>query len=64
MVEGSGAAVAPTVKQDLMYRDTDVVQRTLLLERKVNGCSAPIQTRYDGPFTRGDETTEPGARRP
>lgn len=63
LAEGAGAA-APTVKQDLMYRDTDAVQRALLLERQVNGCSVPIRTRYDGPFTRGDETTEPGARRP
>jgi hypothetical protein len=64
LVEGGARAGAPIGKQDLMYRDTDGVQGALLLERQVNGCSVPIQTRYDGPFTRGDETTEPGAHRP
>ena len=64
LVEGGARPGAAIEKQDLMYRDTDVVQRTLLLERQIDGCSAPLQTRYEGRFTRGDETTEPGARRP
>lgn len=40
---------ATTVVSDLMFRSGDPVQSTLLLERSVDHCSAPISYEVSGP---------------